>query len=126
MFVFRTADIVMIALMLAAAGFTYQVKHMAENRLDEVREIERQIQYEKDSIDVLRADWSLLTQPGRIQRLEEVYREQLELAPVEAHQIVRINELPARPLRIEDLTSEPLGGYAGGFTDGTTTGGVTR
>jgi hypothetical protein len=125
--VFRTSDIVLFAVMVSAAAFTYATKHEAENRLAEIREIEREIQFEIDSIDVLKADWSLLTQPSRLQKLAEIYHSELMLAPVEPHQIVGPDELPARPLEIEDvLTTKRLGGMADSGQDPTVTGGVVQ
>lgn len=123
---FRTTDIVLIAVMVSAAAFTYQTKHEAESWLSQVRKLEREINYEKDTIDLLKADWSLLTQPARLQRLTEIYKDQLKLEPVTPQQIVGLDDLPERPLTIEDLSSETLGGMAGTPRDNTVTGGVVR
>ncbi|MDQ2634335.1 MAG: hypothetical protein M3Y78_11435 [Pseudomonadota bacterium] len=109
---FRTSDIVLIAVMVAAAAFTYKTKHDAEDRQAAVRKIEQQIRFEEDTIDLLNADWSLLTQPSRLQKLTHIYQDQLGLQPLEPHQIVGLDELPARPLTIEDLSSQHLGGMA--------------
>ncbi len=123
---FRTSDMVLIAVMVSAAAFTYQTKHEAESWLSEVSRLEREIRFEEDTIDLLKADWSLLTQPSRLQRLTEIYHGQLALEPVGAQQIVGLDELPERPLTIEDLSSERLGGMAEGAKDNTVTGGVVR
>jgi hypothetical protein len=124
--IFRTTDVVLIAAMVAAAAFTYKTKYEAENQLAEFNRIERQIRLEKDSIDVLKADWSLLTQPARIQRLVENYKEQLALQPVEPTQVGSISELPERQLSIEDLLGRDGGMRSAAATDGTTTGGIGR
>jgi hypothetical protein len=108
--VFRTSDMILIAAMVSAAAFTYATKHSAEDRLDLVRKLEADIRYEQDSITVLKADWSLLTQPSRLKRLAEVYHDELQLQPVAPTQIGSLEELPEKPLRIEDLTREALGG----------------
>lgn len=124
---FRTTDIVMISVMVAAAAFTYTTKHDAEAELGNIRRLEAAIRFEEETITVLKADWSLLTQPGRLQRLAEAYYEQLELVPVEPHQFGALDELPARPIRIEDiLEDDMLGGLADSRLDETTTGGVSR
>ncbi|CAN7606774.1 MULTISPECIES: cell division protein FtsL [Mesorhizobium] len=109
---FRTSDIVLIAVMVSAAAFTYKAKREAEEQLASVQKIEAQIRYEEDTIDLLKADWSLLTQPSRLQKLAETYKSQLALEPVNARQIVGIDDLPAKPLNIEDLSSQRLGGMA--------------
>ena len=109
---FRTSDIVLIAVMVSAAALTYKTKREAEEQQATVQKIETQIRYEEDTIDLLKADWSLLTQPSRLQKLAEIYKSQLELEPVGARQIVGIDDLPAKPLNIEDLSSQRLGGMA--------------
>ncbi|ESX10096.1 hypothetical protein NKJ16_27180 [Mesorhizobium sp. M0179] len=109
---FRTSDIVLIAVMVSAAALTYNAKREAEEQLASVQKIEAQIRYEEDTIDLLKADWSLLTQPSRLQKLAEIYKSQLALEPVNARQIVGLDDLPAKPLNIEDLSSQRLGGMA--------------
>jgi hypothetical protein len=124
--VFRTTDIVLIAVMVAGAAFTYNTKHQVEAQLAEVRKLEAQIRFEQDTLTILKADWSLLTQPSRLQKLTEIYQDELGLAPLEARQIVGVDELPARPVDIEILPAPRLGGMAQGETDKTTTGGVVQ
>jgi hypothetical protein len=124
--VFRTSDIVLIAVMVSAAAFTYKTKHEAEERLAEVRRIEADIRYEEDTIDLLQADWSLLTKPSRLQKLSATYSAELGLQPVEARQIVGLDELPERPVEIPDFSSQPLGGMAESGQDQTMTGGIVR
>lgn len=123
---FRTSDIVLIAVMVSAAAFTYKTKHEAEDRLAAVRKIEQQIRFEEDSIDLLKADWSLLTQPSRLQKLAETFQSELQLQPTGAHQIVGLDDLPARPVTIEDLSNQRLGGMAESGQDHMTTGGVVQ
>lgn len=103
---FRTSDVLMIAVMLTAAAFTYQTKHDAEAKYEALREIEMQTTLEEDTIDVLKADWSLLTQPSRLQRLVEVYQDELGLVAVEAPQIAEFRDLPERPLTIDALVAD--------------------
>jgi len=124
--VFRTSDIVLIALMVAAAAFTYRTKHEAEIEYSAVRKLEQQIKLEQDTITVLKADWSLLTQPLRLQRLAEIYETQLQLHPVEAHQIAGVDELPFKPVELEDVSTNRLGGMADSGQDQTVTGGVVQ
>ena len=115
---FRPRDIVMITVMLSAAAFTYKTKHDAEAMMDRIHSLQSQIQAEKDALDVLKADWSLLTQPGRLQKLAESYEEELGLKLLENKQIVtlqKLREIPFRPA--PELMAE-------GESDPTITGGV--
>jgi len=131
--VFRTSDIVLIAVMVAAAALTYKTKREAEEQLASVQKIQVQIRYEEETIDLLKADWSLLTQPSRLQKLTELYKSQLALEPVSARQIVGLSDLPTKVLDIQDIlkgrqdgmadnsSKAPLGGQ-----DPVVTGGIAQ
>lgn len=95
----RTFDIIMIAAMLVAATVTYTIKYDAEKQIAVITKLQRQIASEKDTITLLRADWALMTQPGRLQSLVGVYEKELNLQPIEAEQLVLgVNEIPERPI----------------------------
>lgn len=90
----RTTDVAMILMMTAAATVTYSIKHRAELKLDDVRKLESDIRLEKDTIDLLKADWALLTQPNRLQRLVAAYQADLQLVPTASTQLAQPTELP--------------------------------
>lgn len=90
----RTFDIVLIAVMTVTATVTYSIKHRAELKLDEVKRLEAEIKLERDTIDLLRADWALLTQPNRLEKLITVYAEELKLVPTDSRQIAQEMEMP--------------------------------
>lgn len=92
----RTIDIILIAVMLVAATVTYKIKHDAEKQVVEIRKIQRQIAFEKDTINLLKADWSLMTQPNRLQRLTDIYKDQLQLQPVDVKQIALFDDIPLK------------------------------
>ncbi len=87
-------DFVMIGAMLAAATVTYQIKHDTDNKAAEVRRLEAEIKLEKDTIDLLKADKALLTQPNRLERLVQTYAAELQLQPTQPTQLARPVELP--------------------------------
>ena len=91
---FRTLDIILVVVMTGVAAITYTLKHQAELKLEEVRKIEAEIKLERDTIDLLRADWALLTQPARLTKLIGTYKEELQLVPTESTQLVQPTELP--------------------------------
>nr|WP_210282208.1 hypothetical protein [Mesorhizobium sp. RMAD-H1] len=92
--------------MLAAATVTYKIKYDAEKRMAEIAKLQRKIDFEKDTITLLKADWSLLTQPNRLQKLVEIYQSELDLKPIDARQIVSIDDIPERPADdIEEIIS---------------------
>ena len=91
---FRTFDIILIVIMTAAATVTYSIKHNAQNVLDEVHKLDGEIKLEQDTIDLLKADWALATQPNRLARLADAFQKDLQLKPTDSTQMVRPNELP--------------------------------
>ncbi|HET7413838.1 MAG TPA: hypothetical protein VFJ18_14375 [Pararhizobium sp.] len=93
----RTLDVVLIAVMIAAAAFTYRVKHQAEEQVRAIRHLKAQIQLEKNTIDLLKADWSVLTQPARLQKLIAVYQSELNLQTIQPTQVATLNDLPDYP-----------------------------
>lgn len=127
----RTFDIILIGLMMTAAAVTYKIKHDAEKQMAQVNKLERMITDEKDTIDLLKADWSLLTQPNRLQKLVESFQGQLNLQQVEAQQIIKIGELPQpRPVveGIDDVANIITEANAGSAIkpDATMTGSINK
>ncbi len=90
---FRTSDVILIGVMVAAAGLTFKVKYDAELKLEEIQRLEAEIRIEEDTIDVLEADLSVLTQPSRLQKLVETYNSELALEPVEPDQVSSLERI---------------------------------
>ncbi|ANP86446.1 cell division protein FtsL [Rhizobium leguminosarum] len=90
----RTFDLVLIGVMTATAAVTYTIKHRAELKVEEVHRLEAEIKLEKDTIDLLKADWALQSQPNRLERLVKAYNEELKLQPTESTALVHAKELP--------------------------------
>ena len=93
----RIVNLVLVALVIAAATWTYAIKHESEQRLAEIRRLERQIDLEHQTIDLLKADWAHLSHPRRLQRLVERYEAELGLQTPVADQFVTVRELPGPP-----------------------------
>ena len=98
----RSLDIVMIGLLLGGAAFTFKVKHDSEVAIAEVTRLQNQIKTEQDAIDILKADWSLLTDPKRLQVLVERYKDQLGIEPLDPTAIGVISEIPVRPPQLPE------------------------
>lgn len=103
---FRTLDVVMIAVMTTAATVTYSIKHQAENKQEVVRKLDAEIKLEEDTIDLLKADWALLTQPNRLNRLVKTFETDLKLVPTESTQLAQPNELPMATAELPALEPE--------------------
>ncbi|WP_417669940.1 cell division protein FtsL [Roseibium sp.] len=113
----RYINIFFILLVVVGAAAVYDMKLAAKKSASHVAELQREIEAEREAIRHLKAEWSLLNQPERLQGLVDRYNEYLQLQPLDVHQIVSPEELPARPVMLEPIGGDdPLGGYAGSST----------
>lgn len=117
----RTLDIVMIGALIATAGYTFKIKHDAEQSVARVEKLETRIRLEKEAIDILKADWSLLTSPDRLARLVERHAGELQIEPLAPAQIGAIADAPEPPPVLPPIDSEHAAAAA---ADEVTTGGI--
>ena len=122
---FRTTDVILIGVMVAAAGLTFKVKYDAELKLEEIRRLQAEIQTEADTIDVLKADLSVLTQPARLQKLVDAYNGELQLEPVEPDQVSSMDRI-AQTLRAVSEIAAAQTKESDGATDDVQTGAVSE
>jgi cell division protein FtsL len=90
---FMNLNTAFLALTLLVAYGTYHVKYDAQKSLKQIKTIDRQVEQEKARTRVLAADWGLLNEPARLQRLAQRH---LALAPIEPTQIASTVDLKAR------------------------------
>jgi hypothetical protein len=100
----------MIGLLLGGAAFTFKIKQDSEAAIDRVSKLESKIKAEQDAIDVLEADWSLLTDPKRLEALVERYKDQLPLVPTDPKSIATIDEIQPRPVILPEPAIEGIAG----------------
>ena len=93
----RVLQVVSVIAATAAAIFVFQVKYRAEAVADRAAALQRQVDQEAEAVSLLRAEWSLLNQPTRVQELVARHADELKLAPLDPKQIVRFEQLPPRP-----------------------------
>ncbi|MEJ1161554.1 cell division protein FtsL [Prosthecomicrobium sp. N25] len=92
----RTINILLVGGMLAGAGYVYYLKYDAERATTHLAQLNRKIQQERETIATLKAEWSLLNQPRRLQEMTERYHTYLELEPLDPNQVATIDEIPFR------------------------------
>lgn len=112
----RTLNILFILAVVIGAATVYDMKLAATKSAEKVAELRRQIDEERDAIRLLKAEWSLLNQPDRLQTLVARYNDYLQLTPLDVKQIVTPEDLPARPVMLEPIGGPQIGGYAGSST----------
>src|SRR3979409_806475 len=90
----RFLNICVLVLLVAAAAYVYEVKLESTLRAERVAKMRADVQRERDAIAALRAEWTTLENPARIQGLA---RRHLRLRPPESAQYDSLDRLPERP-----------------------------
>ncbi len=80
-----------LGLALAIGGGLFNLKHDVQSFEDELNRLNRAMTAEQQAIHVLKAEWSLMNQPARLQGLAARH---LELVAMDPRQIVRVADLP--------------------------------
>jgi cell division protein FtsL len=92
--VIRLLNICVIAVLVAAAAYVYKIKFESTRQVERLAKLRMEVRREQDAIAGLRAEWSRLDNPARIQELANRH---LALQPVEPRQFDRFGRLPERP-----------------------------
>lgn len=92
----RLVNLTLLILTGLAAVTVYQVKHRADQAAERVATVKRSVQSEEEAISLLKAEWSLLVQPARIQGLIERHSGDFALQSIEPGQIGTIGAIPLR------------------------------
>ncbi|AFR26565.1 cell division protein FtsL [Bartonella quintana] len=96
MTVFRTFDMILVMIMICMAGLTYKVKYDVQKRMSEVRHLEHQIAAEKNTVSLLYAEWAVMIEPSRMQKLAKHYQKELGLEIIQPRQVVEFEDIPVR------------------------------
>jgi len=103
----RLLNIGVIAALVLAAAYVYDIKYQSTLRAERVAKMRHDIQRERDAVAALRAEWARLGNPRRIQTLAQRY---LELKPFQTSQVDNFSSLPMRPPQIVQPENEdPIG-----------------
>lgn len=114
----RILNVLFVLAVIAGAGVVFGMKREAELAADRTVALQQQIDEERETISLLKAEWSLLNQPSRLQRLVERYNTYLRLEPLAVEQIAALEDLPAKPMNFDPYgNGAALGGYAGGSSN---------
>ncbi len=89
----RILSFLLLAALVALAVVIYQVKYQTRALEKQVAELRLGVQKERSAIAVLRAEWSHLNRPERVERLA---RKHLGLKPLGARQMIALDQIPTR------------------------------
>jgi hypothetical protein len=90
----RIIHLFVIAALVFAATYVYRIKLDSTSRTERVLRLRAEIREQRDAIAALRAEWSKLDAPLRLQGLAERH---LPLKPLTATQYDSLKNLPERP-----------------------------
>jgi hypothetical protein len=93
----RILHLLVIGILVFAAAYVYRIKLESTVRTERVLRLHADIREQRDAIAALRAEWTKLDAPSRLQGLVERH---LPLKPVTAVQYDTLKNLPERPPRI--------------------------
>jgi len=107
----RLLHLLVIGCLVAAAVALYQVKYESTAYVQRIAKLRTEIRDERDRIAALRADWTRLASPERIQDLAQRH---LGMAPAAPVRIEEIAALPDKP----DLDADPIGDFIAAIEPG--------
>jgi hypothetical protein len=89
----RASTLLWMFAVIAVGYAMFQVKYEVMQQEETLARINKQIVDDRETIRVLDAEWSFLTQPARLAKLNRL----LDLQPLTAVQISRLDAIPDRP-----------------------------
>ena len=90
----RIIHVLVIGILVFAAAYVYRIKMDSTARTEKVLRLHADIREQRDAIAALRAEWTRLDSPQRLQGLVERH---LPLKPIVATQYDQLKNLPERP-----------------------------
>jgi hypothetical protein len=105
--IWRFLHIVVLAALVLAAADVYKIKYESTLEAERVVKLRGELRREQDMIAALRAEWSRLDRPDRLQ---EMAQRHLPLKPIETRQYDTLDRLPERPVQlVPPGTADPIG-----------------
>jgi hypothetical protein len=93
----RSLTFAALAALIATASLLYLVEHEVQGLERRLHRLNAELLDSQHAIQVLKAEWSYLNQPDRLQELASRHADRLQLAPLEPAQIVTtLADLPVR------------------------------
>ena len=111
----RAINLLVVTMLVLSAAWVYKIKFEATVQIEKVSKMRAQIRRERDAVAILRAEWSQLDRPDRIQQLAQKH---LKSKPIEIAQFDALDKLPERPKPIVPPgTADPIGAIIETFVD---------
>jgi hypothetical protein len=105
--ILRLVHLLVVASLVFAAADVYKIKFDSTLQAERVAKLRAEVRRERDAIAGLRARWSELDNPERLQGLAQRH---LALKPIETTQYDHFDRLPERPPQVVPPTEDPIAG----------------
>lgn len=96
----RLLNIAVILALIGSAVYAYTIKYQTAFRAEQIAKTKVEIKAEHDLAAMLRADWSYLTRPERVQEFADRY---LDLQPLAPERLMLAKQLPERAPRSDAI-----------------------
>jgi len=107
----RLIHVLVVAALVFAAADVYKIKFDSTLQAERVAKLRAEVRRERDAIAALRATWSELDTPARLQALA---RRHLALKPIDISQYDALDRLPERPPQVVPPTeTDPIASLIG-------------
>ncbi len=97
----RLLNVLAVLGLIGTAMWAYSIKYDTIYYAEQVKKLEKRLDRERDAISVLRAEWQHINRPVRLQVLADRHA---QMQGLQATQIIRPGDLPAKP-----KADDPLG-----------------
>jgi hypothetical protein len=107
----RLVHVLVVAALVLAAADVYKIKFDSTLQAERVAKLRAEVRRERDAIAALRANWSELDNPERLQALA---RRHLPLKPIDITQYDALDRLPERPPQVvPPIETDPIASLIG-------------
>lgn len=119
--ILRILNLIVVGVLILAAAYVYRIKFDSTVQAERLAKIRGEVRRERDTIAALRAQWSELDNPARIEALAKRF---LPLKPIEPTQFSSLDQLPERPpALVPPDTQDPIGAFLENTEESSTTTG---
>ncbi|MBY0408323.1 MAG: hypothetical protein K2Q01_11590 [Rickettsiales bacterium] len=87
----KFSTLLWMLVIVVASFMLYKVKYQVQALKDEVAELSRELEHEREALHVVNAEWAYLNRPARLQRLASKY---LAATDLTVSQIAEVEEIP--------------------------------
>lgn len=96
----KLLHVVAIGALVSSALYAYTIKYETTLEAEQFQKLKAKTQRERDAIAVLKAEWSYLSRPDRLQALADSH---LDLQPFSVGQVVRLSDIPERGPKVDTI-----------------------